>query len=74
MERIWNDINDEMKEGIYQHFVEEWGAVHGQQVVVEARLVHHLIYFDVFGIIHSRVYALTNVHFMYLSLSCNNHT
>ena len=47
MERIWNDINDEMKEGIYQHFVEEWGAVHGQQVVVEARLVHHLIYFHV---------------------------
>jgi len=38
MERIWNDISDEMKEGIYQHFVEEWGAVHGQQVVVEARL------------------------------------
>ncbi|KAL7479904.1 hypothetical protein ACHAW6_005623 [Cyclotella cf. meneghiniana] len=34
----WNEMTFEQKERIYNFMIERWGAVHGQEVVCEARL------------------------------------
>lgn len=39
VQQLWEKMSVPAKEGAYRDIVEEWGAVHGQQVVVEARSV-----------------------------------